>query len=262
MGSVMSAIRTLVIPYSTWKTVVQNNNWPAFHKASGGDDAFLWSGQRDVIYYTEIKNDVDITDWQANFASASTAVVSEDDAIAQILGFTETALTPMRRDGVLLVQNEPAGKRHRIKVGGFKFNPVEALTEGVARSTQFDWLPTDKIEFQGMHYVDASGAGIHEDDYMELSAVFKAGGTRAQWEAMIPVPWPAGLPDPAPIDIVVEEIGNAVYLPGDGKFEGVIGEGTISFAPPIGFRFKYFRHSTAGSVRVVGLIRYWTLPDV
>jgi hypothetical protein len=89
----------LQIPYSTWKRVAQNNGWSTYHKDDGADDAWLWTGRKDVVFASSVKTDIDILDWQTNFPS-STLVQSQDDAIAQIIGLDNTFLQKLSPSGL------------------------------------------------------------------------------------------------------------------------------------------------------------------
>lgn len=84
-------MRRLEIPYATWKLVMQANPRWAFYQKQDGDTYELWAGNVDNLYVTcamaEDKADYETLD----NGRTVVAVVSEDDAIARIVGIGEIA---------------------------------------------------------------------------------------------------------------------------------------------------------------------------
>jgi len=88
--------------YSDWKLIVQTHSFPTYHKVIAANTRSVWAGWPDTIYHIDVEPGTDWDDWNATFESASTAVETEDDALAYITGFGRP-LVPRSSDGTPLV---------------------------------------------------------------------------------------------------------------------------------------------------------------
>lgn len=121
-------MKTLRIPYSTWKQVAQAAALPVYHLVNSADSVTAWLGSIDLIYQGRIDAD-DHADWVATFPS-SIAVESADDAFAQIVGLS-TVLSPKTARGY-----------HKVEVAARDASRLDQITINYCDRTT--WYPESK----------------------------------------------------------------------------------------------------------------------
>lgn len=125
------------IAYSTWKTIVQNNSWATYHYEQAQESLIVYAGLKDLVFCAEVDDD-NYTDWNTVFSGSSTSVPSANDAMALIIGTTQTYLTPVSPDGKPYSINFP--------------------TEGVGKPTYIshNWCDKCTWAYGSTHHVDVT----------------------------------------------------------------------------------------------------------
>ena len=113
-------MRILYIDYALWKQITQARGFAAYHEVVTTDTLRVWSGLPEVVYAADVEP-ADFADWQASFPS-STAVVSEDTALANIAGLGAT-LQPRSADGTPVTANQ------NLTLGQLAFTRMDDGTE-------------------------------------------------------------------------------------------------------------------------------------
>jgi len=115
-------VKRLFIPYSTWKLVLNaNTNWVVYQKAEG-QAYHLYAGNVDYFYVTTVSEDdrSDYLSWDDD--RTITPVVSEDEAIARIIGVGEVVRAKPRTDDGRLRTTSEKTTGQRTNFFSHKYN--------------------------------------------------------------------------------------------------------------------------------------------
>jgi hypothetical protein len=165
--------RHLEVPYATWKSIAQNNSFDVYEQTMGTSVSNAWCGNREHVYFTEVGPD-DFTDFTTTFATR-TAVVSQDEAEAQIVGLANIKSQPRAQDGALYVVPEPfEGTAFSIITSNFcdkaTWYPESTQVTGEVLTDSGDQLTYNPVTSR--YWVDVKNGRItHEDNLLATYGV-------------------------------------------------------------------------------------------
>lgn len=207
-------------------------------------------------------------DYMADLGGRALADVPDEAAAVARWRALQKAARYNTEGGLPLSARNPVSRDARMRSAGMFIEAAPATTvenEGVTTlvptETWAYWQPVEGFpaEFQGFDQVSAEGAGVHPRDYMDLYAVFPAGGTAAQWAERIPsfIPWPFGAATEAPMPVPIEHFGIQLYIPASGTWPPVLSDGALTIEAPMQLGVRYTRHNdTSDPVYAKLTLRY------
>lgn len=167
------------LKYSVWKTVVQAQSLPVYHKEVAPEKVEIFAGTVDSIVRSNAVG-ADYTDWDSTFSSGSTVVSDDEEAFVKILLATGTAGSfGERRDpatGALVVSVVGGGNQTpRIEKWAADNEPIDTSWEtlwsksesGIFYKSMFH-LNSDDISIR----VSSDGTQLFEIDLNELHGDF------------------------------------------------------------------------------------------
>ena len=156
-------VERLHCSYAVWKEVAINNNFDVYEVVEGEGSRKIFCGTAELVYVSDIDSD-DYVDYQAGFSSS--LVLSEDDALAKIIGTS----TP-------IVFNRDEQGARVLSVRPYAFAKEKTTFKGYSYTAQpgalniFDEQVVSNVVYVqgGKFWVKSPNLG----DYAEMSVVDK-----------------------------------------------------------------------------------------
>lgn len=150
------------VSYSYWKTLVDSNGWDTYWVDKGGSVKVI-SGTRSLIVWS-LASDSDKTNWENNYKSDATEVVTFGEARLRLTG--GTGVVNQRTKGGKQVQSNYPNTTKHTNIKSFNFaDPtswfeqavhVQSETHDITSSTSTVDLNNDKI-------INATQGNIHDE---------------------------------------------------------------------------------------------------